>query len=724
MSPLPRIVYCMGFLHIRIKISILAPNMSLNISVAHSLAPLSRRPVASSIAFSLALALGSATATPAIARERPDFPAMKFQDKSRGAVAVQRLGSNLDKVAEWYGMTPERLANILSKDHDAWLDEAGHLLFIDSFLPAPDESGAADGSGTVLDPGPYPPEETFRLHSKPNSQRIIYLDFDGHTVTGSAWLSGATIIAPAFSLDADTSTSFSPTELSRIQYIWQRVAEDFAPFDVDVTTEAPPVAPDGSTPLLDRASSSDQYYGARAVITHSSIGVCTGCGGVAYVGVFDWYSSTNPDNYQPAWVFYDRLGPGNEKYVAEAISHEIGHEVGLAHDGTSGTSYYAGQGSGTTGWAPIMGVGYYQPVVQFSRGEYAGANNLEDDFAVIQTNGVPLRADAAGNAKETAAPLAGATASGAVTVNQGGIIESRTDLDYFSLASGGGSLQVTANPGLRSPNMDISLRLLDAAGTVVAASNPPDALSATLSVNVPAGGYYLEVKGAGYGDPATNGYSDYASVGRYVLSGNFAASNSVAPVADASATPTSGYAPLASGFSSNGSNDPDGTIVSYSWSFGDGASSTDPNPLHTYNAVGTYTATLTVTDNQGLTDSSDVSISVVQDPAAITMHVSNIGISLNSVRKGKTTSYQCVASVSMVNSPGNLVSGATVNGAWSGITSSTASATTNASGVATFTSPKSSSPHGTCTLTATGASKPGWTYAPNLNVETSDSLNY
>jgi PKD repeat protein len=86
------------------------------------------------------------------------------------------------------------------------------------------------------------------------------------------------------------------------------------------------------------------------------------------------------------------------------------------------------------------------------------------------------------------------------------------------------------------------------------------------------------------------------------------------PAAQASANPTSGTAPLAVTFSSGGSNDPDGTIVSYSWDFGDGGSSASANPSHTYTAAGTYTATLTVTDNNGATDSATVTITVT-DPA-------------------------------------------------------------------------------------------------------------
>ncbi|MBD1584454.1 PKD domain-containing protein [Pseudoalteromonas sp. S16_S37] len=52
-------------------------------------------------------------------------------------------------------------------------------------------------------------------------------------------------------------------------------------------------------------------------------------------------------------------------------------------------------------------------------------------------------------------------------------------------------------------------------------------------------------------------------------------------------------------FTSNGSNDPDGSIVSYLWDFGDGTQSTDPQVTHAYSDTGTYTVRLTVTDNTG-----------------------------------------------------------------------------------------------------------------------------
>ena len=87
------------------------------------------------------------------------------------------------------------------------------------------------------------------------------------------------------------------------------------------------------------------------------------------------------------------------------------------------------------------------------------------------------------------------------------------------------------------------------------------------------------------------------------------------PVAQASATPTSGNAPLTVQFSGSGSSDPDGTVTTYEWNFGDNTTGSGVNVSHTYSATGTYVAVLTVTDNSGLTDTDQVTISVGVDSA-------------------------------------------------------------------------------------------------------------
>jgi PKD repeat protein len=90
----------------------------------------------------------------------------------------------------------------------------------------------------------------------------------------------------------------------------------------------------------------------------------------------------------------------------------------------------------------------------------------------------------------------------------------------------------------------------------------------------------------------------------------------IVPVAVAAATPEVGVAPLEVQFSSAGSDDPDGTIVNFAWDFGDGNTSSDPNPTHVY-APGTYTATLFVVDNEGGIGSTTIQVIANVAPTAV-----------------------------------------------------------------------------------------------------------
>lgn len=682
---------------------------------------------------------------------------------ARGAAAISALGENLPAVAKAYGLGAQELASLLRLQPSMEVDVRGALLFACDGLAVSQaeihrqnlsrttegaDALVAGSSVTQLAAGG--PVDAFQLHSLPGATRVIYLDFDGHVTRGTAWnsayMGGADIVSAPFDLDGDPST-FSAGERAVIESIWKRVAEDYAPFAIDVTTQDPGVE------ALRKSSSSDTAYGMRVVISQTNW--YSSAGGTAYVGSFSWNSDT------PCWVFAANLG-NYDKYMAEAVSHEVGHTLGLNHDGIGGSSpseYYFGQGN----WAPIMGVGYYKSLTQFSRGDYANPTNTEDDFAVIAAH-APLAGDDHGNSTGTATTISGPQ------VATGGTIETRADVDVFRFDTGAGAVSLTlASPSIET-DLHMRVELLNSAGQVLQSSDPA-ALSATISATLASGTYYLRVSGIGYGDPATTGYSDYGSVGNYVITGTLVAiagqqspvaqatasvtngvaaltvgfngggssdpdgyissyhwdfgtgvtSNAMnptytyqnaggymavltvtdnvglassasiyitvtapansAPKAVASASAVTGVAPLPVTFSSAGSSDPDGSIASYQWNFGDGTTSTSASPSKTYTAPGRYTATLTVTDNLGATDTASVVVDVARDPNT-DMDVAQYSL----VRVTAKSGVSATATVVIKDRLGRAVPGVTVSIQWSGVVSGTSSAKTNASGEAVISS--------------------------------------
>lgn len=648
----------------------------------------------------LAIQLAGTTAYAQNNQRDEPFPRQNFARSSRGAEIPKQLGQRLETIAAWYDRTGEELRQLCSREKTLHMDREGRLHYVcEGLLPL---KNAVLKTGTATDAisssvAALTAAETFSLHSKPGASKVIYLDFDGHTTTGTSWnssfTSGASITTPPYSDDSTISTNFSSTELANIHSIWQRVAEDYAPFDVDVTTQDPGVE------ALRKSTTSDTAYGVRVCIGGSSYDwYGAGAGGVAYLGSFSWNTDT------PCFVFPSELGGGNAKYTAEAVSHEVGHTFNLSHDGqTNITEYYQGHSN----WAPIMGVGYYKDVVQWSKGEYTSANNLQDDTAII-ANICGYRTDAHGDVILSATKLTG------TNVSASGIIERRTDADLFGFTTGAGAIAFSALPVAVSPNLDLQLALYDGFGNLVTYASP-STMEATLTTTVAQGTYYLAVEGVGTGD-AINAYNDYGSLGQFSLSGTVQPVTGAPPIAVAdNSTPTSGSGPLTVSFSSNGSYDPDGSIIAYSWDFGNGVTSNEANPVYTYSTAGTYTASLVVVDNEGLSSVADTVTVVVQSNNMI--YVAGISMGLTSSKQG----YQASATVTVRNQSGALVSGATITGQWSDLASGTVSRSTSRNGTATFTSSRTRS-RGTFTFSVTGITLSGYTYMPSQNIETQDSI--
>jgi len=406
------------------------------------------------------------------------------------------------------------------------IDDTGGVFYADTFTP--EEAGGA-GSGTPETAASA--SATFSLQSRPGSTNILYLDFDGHVISGTAW-SSTDLYARPYDTDGDPAT-FGDAELANIAEIWRRIAEDYAPFDVNVTTLEPAAfGPTAGRILI--TTDTDAYGNAMPA---------QGAGGVAYVGV--WGLSNYSSRYSPALVYYNRLGGGRPDFVSEAASHEAGHNLSLSHDATHSSSYYGGHGSGYISWGPIMGTGYNRNVSQWSQGEYPDANNTQDDTAILDSQLAYRNDDHADYLDGATRLVADAAGSVAVTTPQEdpdnleadnkGVIESSIDRDVFYFDTTGGPVELTVTPAwqdryTRGANLDIQTALYDASGTLLQTADPLDDTDSTLSASLPAGRYYLAVQGVG--NPVSP-YSDYGSLGQYFIAGTLPAVNDgMAPVPD------------------------------------------------------------------------------------------------------------------------------------------------------------------------------------------------
>jgi PKD repeat protein len=114
-----------------------------------------------------------------------------------------------------------------------------------------------------------------------------------------------------------------------------------------------------------------------------------------------------------------------------------------------------------------------------------------------------------------------------------------------------------------------------------------------------------------------SGGVDSASVAITVEDGGPPPPGNNSPIAEATSSSSAGEAPVALSFDGSGSYDPDGDALSYTWDFGDGNQATGINVSHTYQFVGSYKATLIVSDGLGGTATDHVVISVTRTPTTM-----------------------------------------------------------------------------------------------------------
>lgn len=335
-----------------------------------------------------------------------------------------------------------------------------------------------------------------KLSSFPAAKATIFLDFDGQTVIGTSWNGNGPLFCAPSGMSDD-----------QIVEVFNRVAEDYRPFNINITTDSTVFL---AAPLNQRI---------RVIITPTS-DWCQGVSGITFTGSFIWGDDT------PCFVFSDRL-VYNSKFVAECCTHESGHAVGLSHQSAYNvtcellSTYNQGQGSGQTSWAPVMGNSYYRNLSGWNNGPTpSGCTSDQDNLSIITSrNGFTYRTDDHSDDPAVNPTLIDVSKT---QFSADGIITTNTDRDAFKMKlPANGVLQLNATPFSVGANnegadLDVEVTLFNANMDVVKVYNPEEKLDVSVDTTLMAGDYYVLVQGAGNANA-----TKYGSLGSYRLSGVF-----------------------------------------------------------------------------------------------------------------------------------------------------------------------------------------------------------
>ncbi len=343
------------------------------------------------------------------------------------------------------------------------------------------------------------------LNSLPGAPATIYLDFNGHF--DASWSSFSNVDTPPYDTDNNVN-AWSATEIQEITDIWRFVADDYAPFNINVTTVLPPSF-------------------AIRVAQRVSIG-----------GDGRWFDANNPpfgvgllngfnsgSGQTPTCYVFEAAHPYDATFrqnVAFTASHEAGHTFGLEHqiDYTqSGNPLNPGLPDGTS---PLMGTNNLPIRNMWWFGTSTSATTFQDDLAVLSnaTNGFGFRPDEAGGNAAAAAALI-AIGTGTVNVSRSGVITQMTDADWYKITANPGPLTFTADVPEPFNNLDVKLELRNSAGALLVSSDPSTSFDATVTFNVAAAGTYILVVSSHGVSSAATGTNFGFNVGGYQLTGSF-----------------------------------------------------------------------------------------------------------------------------------------------------------------------------------------------------------
>ena len=347
------------------------------------------------------------------------------------------------------------------------------------------------------------------LSSLPGAPVTIYLDFDGHTEGDQAWTTArldntiGDIVTPAFDLDG--APAFNQAETDLIEEIYERVAEDFRPFRINVTTVEPAAFRNGQELLIsvggDGSWSSPNFPTVSPPPNRAISGSFND-------GNLPQTAFVFPTGYTaPAGQFGTNLAAG----ISETVAVTMGLEI---HENPDDTRLL-----GDANVGPILGDGTTsQRDVWFNANGASTA--IQDDLAAIVASAttVDYRADDHGNQATASSATAFVIGPGDETLT--GIIGQNNDVDTFAFSTTAATADIfvtgldlrgrlgvangVTNPGA---NLSPTITLLDANGTAVASSGNNGSIDARVTATIPEGAYFIQISNRG----------EYGNLGAYTV---------------------------------------------------------------------------------------------------------------------------------------------------------------------------------------------------------------